>query len=165
MENLEIILSDFNKRSIDKLIYDELKLTTLKLKSSHFYDNILEKDLDFSQVKKMEEILTPIGTGNVCLEELQLGISLKNVVIVFSFDEQDGDIVFNFPENEILKDERNDNKLRLKKLVHYLVNLKKEYDIQKVTIGYEPATDEDTLLIEINDKVKNYDKKIEGIFS
>lgn len=50
---------------------------------------------------------------------------IKNVVIVFSFDEQDGDIVFNFPENEILKDERNDNKLRLKKLVHYLVNLKK----------------------------------------
>ena len=39
---------------------------------------------------------------------------IKNVVIVFSFDEQDGDIVFNFPENEILKDERNDNKLRLK---------------------------------------------------
>lgn len=39
---------------------------------------------------------------------------IKNVVIVFSFDEQDGDIVINFPENEILKDERNDNKLRLK---------------------------------------------------
>ncbi|HFK1458101.1 TPA: hypothetical protein ACGXMC_003768 [Bacillus cereus] len=165
MENLEIILRDFNKRSIDKLIYDELKLNILKIKSSHFYDNILEKDLDFSQVKKMEEILTPKGTGNVCLEELQLGISLKNVVIVFSFDEQDGDIVFNFPENEILKDDRNDNKLRLKKLVHYLVNLKKEYDIPNVIIGYEPATDEDTLLIEINDKVKNYDKKIEGIFS
>ena len=47
---------------------------------------------------------------------------IKNVVIVFSFDEQDGDIV-NFPENEILKDERNDNKF--KKLVHYLVNLKR----------------------------------------
>lgn len=52
MENLEIILRDFNKRSIDKLIYDELKLNILKIKSSHFYDNILEKDLDFSQVKK-----------------------------------------------------------------------------------------------------------------
>ncbi len=43
--------------------------------------------------------------------------------------------------------------------MHYLVNLKKEYDIPNVIIGYEPATDEDTLLIEINDKVKNYDKK------
>ena len=89
---------------------------------------------------------------------------IKNVVIVFSFDEQDGDIVFNFPENEILKDERNDNKLRLKKLVHYLVNLKKEYDIPNVIIGYEPATDEDTLLIEINDKVKIMTKNRGNIF-
>ena len=76
MENLEIILRDFNKRSIDKLIYDELKLNILKIKSSHFYDNILEKIWIFSS-EKMEEILTPKGTGNVCLEELQLGISLK----------------------------------------------------------------------------------------
>ncbi|HHW35776.1 MAG TPA: hypothetical protein GXX18_00495 [Bacillales bacterium] len=165
MENLEIILTDFNKRKIDKLIYDELKLSTLKVKSSHFYDNISEKDLNFSQVKNIEEILTPKGTGNIFLEELQLGISLKDVVIVFSFDEQYGDIVFNFPENEILKDEMNDNKLRLKRLVHFLVILKKKYEIPKVIIGYEPATDEDTLLIEINNKVTNYDKEIEKILS
>lgn len=131
MENLEIILTDF-KRKIDKLIYDELKLSTLKVKSSHFYDNISEKDLNFSQVKNIEKILTPKGTGNIFLEELQLGISIKNVVIVFSFDEQYGDIVFNFPENEILKDERDDNKLRLKKLVHFLANLKKNMKFQKL---------------------------------
>ncbi|MFZ7945032.1 MULTISPECIES: hypothetical protein [Bacillaceae] len=165
MENLEIIFTDFNKREIDKLIYDELKLSTLKQKSSHFYDNISEKDLDFSQVKNIEEILSPKGTGNILLEELQLGILLKNVVIVFSFDEQYGDIVFNFPEKEILKDGRNDNKLRLKKLVHFLVNLKKNYDIPKIIIGYEPATDEDTMLIEINNNVTNYDKEIEKIIS
>ncbi|MBD5798807.1 hypothetical protein BHU24_23685, partial [Bacillus pseudomycoides] len=129
------------------------------------YNNTSEKDLDFSQVKNIKEILSPKGTGNIFLEELKLGISLKNVVIVFSFDEQYGDIVFNFPENEILKDERNDNKLRLKKLVHFLVDLKKNYDIPKVIIGYEPATDEDTLLIEINNIVTNYDKKIEKILS
>ncbi|MDQ0214630.1 aspartate/glutamate racemase [Oikeobacillus pervagus] len=40
MENLEIILTDFNKRKIDKLIYEELKLSTLKLKSSHFYPEL-----------------------------------------------------------------------------------------------------------------------------
>ncbi|PEF22746.1 hypothetical protein [Bacillus pseudomycoides] len=165
MENLEIILTDFNKRKIDKLIYGELKLSTLKLKPSHFYNNISEKDLDFSQVKNIKEILSPKGTGNIFLEELKLGISLKNVVIAFSFDEQYGDIVFNFPENEILKDERNDNKLRLKKLVHFLVDFKKNYDIPKIIIGYEPATDEDTLLIEINNIVTNYDKKIEKILS
>ena len=51
----------------------------------------------------MEEILTPKEHRKCMFRKLQLGISLKNVVIVFSFDEQDGDIVFNFPENEILR--------------------------------------------------------------
>ncbi|MBN6890100.1 maltose-binding protein MalE [Cytobacillus horneckiae] len=165
MENIEIILTDFNKREIDKLIYNELKLSTLKLRTSHFYDNISEKDLDFFQVNSIEKILSPKGTGNILLEELQLGISLKNVLIVFSFDEQYGDIVFNFPENEILKEERNDNKERLKKLVLFLADLKRNYDIPKIIIGYEPATDEDTLLIEINNSVTDYDKDIEKIVS
>ncbi|MCM3181258.1 hypothetical protein AB1L05_14060 [Cytobacillus horneckiae] len=165
MENIEIILTDFNKREIDKLIYNELKLSTLKLRTSHFYDNISEKDLDFFQVNSIEKILSPKGTGNILLEELQLGISLKNVLIVFSFDEQYGDIVFNFPENEILKEEKNDNKERLKKLVLFLADLKRNYDIPKIIIGYEPATDEDTLLIEINNSVTDYDKDIEKIVS
>ncbi|EEM04892.1 hypothetical protein bmyco0002_26900 [Bacillus pseudomycoides] len=43
--------------------------------------------------------------------------------------------------------------------------MKKNYDIPKVIIGYEPITDEDTLLIEINNIVTNYDKKIEKILS
>lgn len=163
VENLEIILSDFNMRELNKLVYEELKLSTRKIKSSHFFDNISEKDLDFSQVKNIEEILSPKGTGNILIEELQLGIPLKNVVIVFSFDDQDGDIVFNFPENEILKDGADDIKLRLKKIVLFLVYLKKSYDIPKVIVGYEPATDEDTKLLEINHKVTNYDKEIEKL--
>ncbi|WP_257129083.1 hypothetical protein [Bacillus pseudomycoides] len=121
--------------------------------------------MDFSEVKNIEEILSPKGTGNIFLEELKLGILLKNIVMVLSFDEQYGDIVFNFPENEVFKDEKNDNKLRWKQLVHFLIDFKKSYDIPKVLIGYEPATDEDTLLIEINNTVTNYDKEIEKILS
>lgn len=162
MENIEIILIDINKRKINKLINEELKLSTFKFKSSHFFDNISEKDMDFSQVKNIEEILSPKGTGNIFFEELELGISLKNVVIVFSFDEEYGDIVFNFPESEILKNKTHESKLRLEKLLEFLVELKKNYDIPKVIIGYEPA-DEDALLIEINKTVSNYDKEIDKL--
>ncbi len=165
MENLEIILTDFNKRKIDKLIYEELKLPTLKISSSHFYNNILEKDLTFSQVGNIEEVLAPKGTGNILLEELQLGILINNVLIVFSFDEQDGDILFNFSESEILKNDMDDNKLRLEKLVHFLVILQEKYEIPKVIIGNEPANDEDSLLMEINSRTNNYDKEIEKILS
>ncbi|MEI5908940.1 hypothetical protein WAK64_17980 [Bacillus spongiae] len=163
MENLEVLFMDFNKRDIDRLVYEELKFSTLKVNSSHFYDYNIKKDIGFSQVKNIERTLSPKGTGNIFLEELHLGILLKDIVVVFSFDKQLGDIVFNFPENQLLTNERHKNKIRLKKLVHYLVNLKKNFDIPKVIIGYEPATDEDTLLIEINDTTTNYENEIDKI--
>ncbi|WP_040340206.1 hypothetical protein [Fictibacillus macauensis] len=161
MENIEIILSEFNKNLINQFFYDELKISKFKLKSSHFFDSLSEKDLYFSQVENIEKILTPKGTGNILLEEFQLGISLKDVLIVLSFDEQDGDIVLNFPESELFKYERNNNQTRWKKLVRFLVSLREKYDIPKIVIGYEPATDEDTLLIEIDNEVTFYDTEIE----
>lgn len=165
MENIEIILIDFSKEKIDKLIYEELKLPVLKEKSSYFYDNSLAMDLNFSQVKSIKEVLSPKGTGNIFLEELKIGISLKDILVIMSFDENYGDVVFSFPENEVLTDEKSESKFRLKSLIDFLINLKEDYDIPKVIIGYEPATDEDTLLIEIRDEEVDYEKEIEKILS
>ncbi|MFD1738091.1 hypothetical protein ACFSCX_16270 [Bacillus salitolerans] len=165
MEKLEIVLCDFNKKDLNTFINEELKLTKSKVKSSHFYNNITREDMEFSQVRNIEWILTPKGTGNILLDDLQIGIKLKNVIIVLSFDEQYGDIVINFPEDGVLEGDRENNKVQLIKLVNYLVDIKKNYDVQKIIIGYEPVFDEDTLLIEINNKEVNYDKKIEKLLS
>jgi len=165
VENLEIILFDFNKSKIDKFIYNDLKLDRLKPVSSHFFDNIAKKDLDFCELKSIEQTLVPKGTGNIVLAELELGILLKNVVILLSFDEKYGDIVLNFPENELLIGDKTDMKLRLKKLVNYLVSLQQTYDIPKIFIGYEPATDEDSVLIEMNRDKANYDQEIEEVLA
>lgn len=163
MENLEIVLLDFKKEELETLIHEELKLSTLNIKSSHFYDFNLGKDIEFPQVKNMKAVLSPKGTGNIVLEQLQLGITLKNVVIVFSFDEEYGDIVFNFPESEIFVGDKSEVKWRFKKLVNYLVNLKIKYDISKVIIGYEPAVDEDTMLIELSNNTLNLEEVLEKI--
>ncbi|GMO01609.1 hypothetical protein [Parageobacillus thermoglucosidasius] len=163
MENLEIILLDFRKEEIETLIHEELKLSTLNIKSSHFYDFNSGKDMEFPRVKNMKEILSPKGTGNIVLEQLQLGITLKNVVIVFSFEEECGDIVFNFPESEIFIGDKKEVKSRFEKLVNYLVKLKMKYNIPKVIIGYEPADDEDTMLIELSDNALNLEKVLEKI--
>ncbi|MEI5908513.1 hypothetical protein WAK64_15810 [Bacillus spongiae] len=165
LENVEILFRDFRKRDIDRLVYEELKISTLKVKSSHFLDYTIHKDIGISQVKNIEKTLSPKGTGNIFFEEVQLGILLKDVVVVYSFDKQLGDIVFNFTEAQLLINQRHINKIRLKKLIHYLVDVKKKYEIPKVIIGYEPATDEDTLFIEINDPVTNYANEIDKIFS
>ncbi|KYC71172.1 hypothetical protein B4099_1981 [Heyndrickxia coagulans] len=87
------------------------------------------------------------------------------MVILLSFDEKYGDIVLNFPENELLIGDKTDMKLRLKKLVNYLVSLQQTYDIPKIFIGYEPATDEDSVLIEMNRDKANYDQEIEEVLA
>ncbi|GKV54999.1 hypothetical protein NCCP2222_09460 [Sporosarcina sp. NCCP-2222] len=165
MENLEIILTDFNKKDINKLVYDEFNLASLKIISSHFYDRKLKKDLVFSRVKDVEEILSPTGTGNVLIEELQLGIPLKDIMIVFSFNELKGDIVLNFPANEIVNRYEEDGELKIKILIHYLFALKKGFNIPKIVLGYEPATDEDCVLIEIGNDDSNYDQEIRKLLN
>ncbi|RSK53092.1 hypothetical protein [Bacillus canaveralius] len=163
MENLEIILSDFDKEEIQTLVYDDLKLSTLTVKSSHFYDSRLGKDMYFFEVKSIQEIFAPKGTGNIVLEQLYLGVILKDVIIIFSFDEKYGDIVFNFPATEIFVGTEEEIKSKFKRLVNFFIKLKNKYDIGKIIIGYEPAEDEDTKLIEIGNDVSNLDQEIEKI--
>ncbi|ATO37715.1 hypothetical protein GTID1_11240 [Geobacillus thermodenitrificans] len=165
MENVEIILSDFKKEKLEALIYEKLQLTKLRIQSSHFYDPNLQRDIEFSEVKNIKELLSPKGTGHVVLEQLPLGISLKNVVIVFSFDEEYGDIVFNFPKSELFVADKNEVKLKFAKLVDYLMNLKMKYDISKGIIGYEPAYDEDTMLIEWDDDPPHLEEVLDALFN
>ena len=51
MENIEIILFDFEKIDLPNLIYKEFNLLNKKIVSSHFYDSVLGKDVSFSEVK------------------------------------------------------------------------------------------------------------------
>lgn len=165
MENMEIILSDFDKKLLSNLIYKELDLLNLNVTSSHFYDNDSEKDITFSEVKNIEQVLSPKGTGNIVVQKLVLGITLKDIVLVLSFDEEVGDIVLNFTENRLFQNEKEQDKENMRKLASYLRKLKEFYSIPNIFIGYEPATDEDTLLMEIaNNRDENH-YEIEKVFN
>ncbi|MEV2910094.1 hypothetical protein ABNC86_20680 [Paenibacillus larvae] len=157
MENLEIILVDFRKEKLDQLLFEELQINIAKVKASHFYDKKTEKDIEFHKVKSVKSLLSPVGTGNILLSQLKLGCTIKEILIVFSFDEENGDIVFNFPESAIFTGEKTKMKSNCKKLLKYFVGLKHKFDISKVKIGYEPATDDDTCLIELNDEIFDID--------
>ncbi|MBT2287500.1 hypothetical protein J7E78_28845 [Paenibacillus polymyxa] len=148
--SLEIILIDFNKNNLDQFIKNDLNIQEDHIKSSHFYDNRSEKDFEFHQIRSFEEILSPKGTGNILLSELNLGHTLNNVMIVFSFNEECGDIVMNFPEEELFSGENSETTLKAQKLIEYILDIKKKYAIEKVRIGYEPAMDDDTCLVEID---------------
>ncbi|WP_346773283.1 hypothetical protein [Paenibacillus sp. PAMC 26794] len=150
LESLEIILIDFNKNNLDQFIKNDLNIQVDRIKSSHFYDNRSENDIEFQQIESFEEIFSPKGSGNLLLSELSLGHTFNDVMIVFSFDEEFGDLVINFPEEELFSGENSETKLKAQKLIEYILDTKNKYSIEKVRIGYEPAMDDDTCLVEIN---------------
>lgn len=154
MENIEIILFDFEKIDLPNLIYKEFNLLNKKIVSSHFYDSVLGKDVSFSEVKDIKQILSSRGTGNLVLNELELGVPVEDIVLVLSFDEKVGDIVLNFPEHFLFPTKQTHDKANLKEVANYLMKLQSTYSMSKAIIGYEPATDEDSRLIEITDDIK-----------
>lgn len=154
VENIEIILFDFEKIDLPNLIYKEFNLLNKKIVSSHFYDSVLGKDVSFSEVKDIKQILSSRGTGNLVLNELELGVPVEDIVLVLSFDEKVGDIVLNFPEHFLFPTKQTHDKANLKEVANYLMKLQSTYSMSKAIIGYEPATDEDSRLIEITDDIK-----------
>ncbi|AZK47335.1 hypothetical protein EIM92_15165 [Paenibacillus lentus] len=165
MENLEIILEDFRKDELDKLIYDELKINSSEVKSSHFFDNNNGADIEFHQIKSFREVLSPIGTGNVFLNQMEIGCSIKDVMVIFSFDKEFGDITFNFSENELYEGKSSEVRLKAKKILETLVGLKDKFNIPNIRIGFEPASDDDTCLVEIGEEVVDLESAVEFILS
>ncbi|WP_410514444.1 hypothetical protein [Paenibacillus sp. BR2-3] len=163
LENLEIILEDFRKDELDKLVFDELKIKSSEVKSSHFFDNSSEEDIEFHQIKSFQEVLSPVGTGNVFLNQIDIGCSLKDVMIIFSFNKDSGDITFNFSESELFEGKSSEVRLKAMKIVESLVGLKGKYDIPKIRIGFEPATDDDSCLVEIGQDEVDLERAVEQI--
>lgn len=155
LESLEIILIDFNKNILDQFIKNDLNIQVDQIKSSHFYDNRSENDIEFQQIESLEVVLSPKGTGNILFSQLNLGHTFNDVMIVFSFDEESGDIVMNFPEEELFSGENPETMLKAQTLIEYILNIKNKYAIEKVRIGYEPAMDDDTCLVEIDKETTN----------
>src|SRR5699024_10164168 len=138
---------------LPNLIYKEFNLLNKKIVSSHFYES-MGTDVSFSEVKDIKQILSPSATGNLVLNELQLGVPDIDIVLVLSFDEKVGDIVLNFPEQFLYPTKQTHDKGNLKEVANYLMKLQSTYSMSKAIIGYEPATDEDSRLIEITDDIK-----------
>lgn len=142
LENLEIIISDLLKNELNDFIKHEINKNPVHFKSSHFYNSEENRDLTFHEVMDFERILSPKGTGNIVLNSFDMdGISIVDVVFVFSFDKEVGDIVINFPlnKNNIVND-----KDKIIKIVNHLLKLKLKYSIKEILFGYE--TDEENMI-------------------
>jgi len=134
MENLEIIYYDIDKGKIDEFFNDSLNISASDIKSSQFYDNYSEQDVEFHQVESLSEILSPTGTGSIVLKQLNHGITLEDVVIVLSFNEKDGEVVLNFPENNLFSGDTETINHKCRILIEHLTKLMEKYNVPKMRI-------------------------------
>lgn len=151
MDNLEIIFENIKNYELDALIFKELRFDKHKVISSHFYDEVEERDIDFEMISSLGEFYTIPGTGNVYVREVDFGMRIHNVMTVISFDEVFGDLVLNFNENELFKD----NMVIEQDIIFLIKKLKSiinRYDIGSIIVGYEPASDEDMQLFSYTKK-------------
>jgi len=162
-ENIEIIILNFKTVDLDNFIFNELNILNQEIKSSHFYNNTECQDMELFQVKSLTELFTKPNTGNVVFKQLDFGISIKNVVFILSFNNDCGDIVINFPDNELILNSAKASKEKCLKVVLYIKYIMEKYNVEKVKIGYESAYDDDTCLVDIDREELNAAKIVEKI--
>lgn len=161
MNYIEIILENISKKYLDEIIGEILKFDVNFVISSHFFDEISNQDMEFKDIKSLLNYFNHSGTGNIFLEKVEIGIVLEKVLIIISCDEELGDITINFSEEQFIGYENAKLSNEVLKLFQFLCKLSKSYSIDNISIGYEPATDDDMKMIEFNrGSMKLYNQKI-----
>lgn len=165
MENIEIILVDVKKDRLDKFVSDRLITESAVIKSSHFFNMKLEEDLELHEIDSISSVLSPKGTGNIVFNKLELAMNLHNVVTIFSFDEIYGDVEFSFTEDQFICSDSSSLREQVEALIEYLSILKKEYKIPVIRVGFEPASDDDMLICQLNDETFNLEEVISKLMN
>ncbi|MNW54278.1 hypothetical protein D3C74_318720 [compost metagenome] len=65
------------------------------------------------------------------LNQIDIGCSLKDVMVIFSFDKETGDITFNFSENELFEGKSSEVRIKTMHIVKSILGHKAKYNIPK----------------------------------
>ncbi|SFX73916.1 hypothetical protein SAMN04487866_12126 [Thermoactinomyces sp. DSM 45891] len=145
MEYVEIILVDFPRELLDQLVCDVFKISTSSVKSSNFHDNQTGKSIDYAELDSIERILRPKGSGTIFLSEFTLGVTMINTLVLFSFDGIKGEVLIHVEENEFYM-----NEYEYRKLLTTLFKIRSTFHLERIRIGFEPATDDDMCVLDID---------------
>ncbi|SFT03176.1 hypothetical protein [Marininema halotolerans] len=153
MEYIEVLICDVRKDNIDELVFNDIIMDRSAIKNSHFYDKMKEEDLELDDILSLKNVLSPFGTGSMFVNTLTIGsILIHDVSIVISFDEVYGDIVFQFPEKEVLDEGGEIDKQRCKEITEYFLFLMNKYNFDSVKLGYDPIDVVGNVLYHVNGK-------------
>ena len=161
MDYIEIILKDIDKNHLNKIIGESIKFENDSIISSHFFDEKNNKDIEYQDINNFEDILCDSGAGDLFLEKVEMGIELEKVVIVIIYDEETADITLNFCENQFMGDKNPNLSESLKRLLQTLLEIQNKYNVNNIIVGYEPATDDDMMIFELDQNhIKIHNKDI-----
>lgn len=145
MESYELIFNDISPKEIDVLL-KFIDFNKKNVLTSHFHKN--NRDIKFENINNLETYFSKQNTGNILVENIYIGISVKKAIIVMSFDNSYGDITINFSETEI----SDFNSIVLEKIYHHTLSIAKNLKHFSIFFGYEPAQDRDMTIFSINKK-------------
>lgn len=162
MEYLEILLANVKKQYIDLIIRQELGITTNLVASSHFFDKLKNKDMEYGEIPDLVNYFSAPNTGNIFIKELTFGERINNVMLVMSFEDGFGDITLNFTEHDFITDDINILKAKVINIVDRLVEIQRKYDINNIRFGYESVIDNDNLVLNIDNGIITVPNKFQG---
>lgn len=161
MNNVEIILRNIKKEHIEKVFFETLVFDVRSIISSYFYDSEKDVDMEYQNIRSLNQYFNIPGTGNIYLKKAVMGTELENVLILIACDEEYGDITVSFEEEQFENFSTEEIKSKLQNLIILLLKVYGNGNIEEITIGYEPADDDDMKVIEIcQDKIKIFNENI-----
>lgn len=143
MGNLEMIFEDIVISDTEKIL-SWMSFNEKNIKRSHFFMHGADKE--YSDISSLSEYFKNAGTCNILVENLNIGIILREALIVISFDEKYGDLTLTFSE-DLWEEcgELDDEKLSL--VSERLYFLSNTINYSKILFGYEPADEEELQLL------------------
>jgi hypothetical protein len=143
MENLELIFENIMVNDVERII-KWMKFEENNICTSHFFrDN---RDLEYQDITSFADYFQNMGTCNLLVKNLDIGIPISKGVIIISFDEIYGDLSLNFSE-EVFKIEKEREKEILESILSKLNVVKNQINYSSIFFGYEPAEDKDMQLL------------------
>lgn len=145
---MEIILKNVNKSYLDHIVGGYIIFDKTDIISSYFFDKENNKNITYAEIKSLEIYFKVCGTCTLYLKKVQIGIELRDVLILISSDQKETELTLNFPEEQLRSLELNALRENLNRLISHVIQLCKCCEIPNWIMGYEPAQDNDMKIIE-----------------
>lgn len=146
MDDLELLFKNVKICDI-YIILEWLNFNQDNIITSHFYFN--DKDFQYKDIENFENYFKIPGTCNIFTKNITIGFMVEEAIIVIAGDDTSVDITINFSIFQNSEEIRMDSR-KLSLVLNRLGKLIHKISYSHIYFGYEPAEDQTTQLLMIN---------------